>query len=124
VLHSYKISEFYIFRPENRWRHNLSKCASVASQFVSYEFYNSDDYIVSFDGLSVLALKYELNCQEKSKFEFISKRRIISLRHSSILPRIWLNFMALCLVFTRRLFQFSHFFRISNFFDLSITEET
>jgi hypothetical protein len=33
--------------------------------------------------------------------------------------------MALCLVFIRRLFQFLHFFpRISNFFDLSITEET
>jgi hypothetical protein len=32
--------------------------------------------------------------------------------------------MALCLVFILRLFQFSHFFRISNFFDLSITEET
>jgi hypothetical protein len=34
--------------------------------------------------------------------------------------------MALCLVFIRRLFQFSvgFFFRISNFFDLSITEET
>jgi hypothetical protein len=62
---------------------------------------------------SVLALKYEyeLNCQEKSKFcKFISKRGIISLRHSSILRKIWLNFMALCLVFIRRLFQFSHFF--------------
>jgi hypothetical protein len=32
------------------------------------------------------------------------------IRHSSILRRIWLNFMALCLVFIRRLFQFSHFF--------------
>jgi hypothetical protein len=54
-----------------------------------------------------------------------SKRMIISLRHTSILRRIWLNFMAPCLVFIRRLFQFSHFFfRISNFFDLSITEET
>jgi hypothetical protein len=77
---------------------------------------------------SVLALKYEyeLNCQEESKFsKFISKRRIIFLRHSSILRRIWLNFMALCLDFIRRLFQFSLFFpRISNFFDLSITEET
>jgi hypothetical protein len=46
-----------------------------------------------------------------SKFcKFISKRKIISLMHSSILRRIWLNFMALCLVFIRRLFQFSHFF--------------
>jgi hypothetical protein len=39
---------------------------------------------------SVLALKYEyeLNCQEKSKFrKFISKRRIISLRHSIIYLR-------------------------------------
>jgi hypothetical protein len=34
-------------------------------------------------------------------------------------------YMALCLVFIRRLFQFSHFFfQISNFFNLSITEET
>jgi hypothetical protein len=57
--------------------------------------------------------------------KFNSKRRIISLRHSSILRRFWLNFMPLCLVFIRRLFQFSQFvFRISNFFDLSITEET
>jgi hypothetical protein len=50
---------------------------------------------------SVLALKYEheLNCQKKSKFyKFILKRRIISLRHSFILRRIWLNFMALCLI--------------------------
>jgi hypothetical protein len=42
------------------------------------------------------------------------------LRNSSILRRIWLNFMALGLVFIRWLFQFW----ISNFFDLSITEET
>jgi hypothetical protein len=62
---------------------------------------------------SVLALKYvyELNCQEKGKFyKFISKRRIISLRHSSILRRIWLNFMALCLVFIIRLFHSFHIF--------------
>jgi hypothetical protein len=33
--------------------------------------------------------------------------------------------MALCLVFIRRLFQFSHFvFGFPTFFDLSITEET
>jgi hypothetical protein len=49
----------------------------------------------------------------------------VIFRHSSILRRIWLNFMALCLVLIRLLFQLSHFFfRISNFFDLSITEET
>jgi hypothetical protein len=35
---------------------------------------------------------------EKSNFyKFNSKRRIISLLHSSILRRIWLNFMALYL---------------------------
>jgi hypothetical protein len=28
-------------------------------------------------------------------YKFISKRRIISLRHSSILPQIWVNLMAL-----------------------------
>jgi hypothetical protein len=48
---------------------------------------------------------------KKSKFcKFISKRRIIFLRHSSIIRLIWLNFTALWLVFIRRLFQFSHFF--------------
>jgi hypothetical protein len=58
-----------------------------------------------------LEYEYELNCQEKSKIcKFISKRRIISLRHSFTLWRIWLNFMALSLVFIRRLFQFSLFF--------------
>jgi hypothetical protein len=69
---------------------------------------------------------YRLNCQEKSKLcKFISKRRIVSLRHTSILRRIWLNFMALYLVFIRRLFQFSHFFfGFPTFFDLSIIEET
>ena len=36
------------------------------------------------------------NCKEKSKsYKFISKRRIISLMHSSILRWFWLNFMAL-----------------------------
>jgi hypothetical protein len=35
--------------------------------------------------------------KKKSKFyKFNSKRRIISLMHSSILRRIWLNFMAFC----------------------------
>jgi hypothetical protein len=73
----------------------------------------------------VLKYEYELICQEKSTFcKFISKQRIISLRHSSILRKMWLNFMAICLVFIWRFFQFSHFcFWISNFFDLSITEE-
>jgi hypothetical protein len=53
--------------------------------------------------------EYELNCQDRSKlYKFISKRMIISLRHSSILRRIWLNFMTLCLVLIRRLSQF-HF---------------
>jgi hypothetical protein len=73
-----------------------------------------------------LALKYEyeLNCQEKSIFfyKFISKRRIISLRHSSILPRIWLNLMTLCFDFHPT--ALSQYFWISNFFDLSIAEET
>ena len=58
---------------------------------------------------SSTCFKYEneLNCQENSKFcKFISKRRIISLRHSSI----WLNFKALCLICIRRLFQFSYYF--------------
>jgi hypothetical protein len=41
---------------------------------------------------------------------------------SSILWRIWLNFMALLDFFA--LLQMSYFFRISNFFGLSITEET
>jgi hypothetical protein len=46
-------------------------------------------------------------------YKFFSKRRIISLMHSSILRRIWLNFMVLCSVF-----------RISDFqlFYASITE--
>jgi hypothetical protein len=79
---------------------------------------------------SVFAFKYvyKRNWQEKNNLcKFISKRRIacISLRYSSILRRLCLNFMALCLVFIRRLFQFSQFFfRIFNFFDLSITGKT
>jgi hypothetical protein len=62
--------------------------------------------------------EYNLNCQEKSKVcRFISKRRMTSLVHSSILRQIWLNCKTLCLVFIWRLFQFSHFCsRISNFF--------
>jgi hypothetical protein len=55
--------------------------------------------------------------------KFISKRGIISLGHSSILRRIWLNFMTLLGVF-RLFYSFHNFFRISNFFGLSITEET
>jgi hypothetical protein len=43
--------------------------------------------------------------------------------HSSILRRIWLNSMAHYLVFSA-LLQFSQFFRISNFFGLSTTDET
>jgi hypothetical protein len=74
----------------------------------------------------VLKYEYELNFQETSKFcKFISKQRIISLKHSSIVQQIWLRFVALCFVFIRLLFQFSSFIlRISNFFDLRITEET
>jgi hypothetical protein len=57
--------------------------------------------------------------------KFISKRRIISLRHSFIHRGIWLSLMALCFGFhPTALSQFSLFFRISNFFDLGITEET
>jgi hypothetical protein len=43
--------------------------------------------------------------------------------HSSILRRIWLNFMALWFS-SDSSFSFHYFFRISNFFDLSIAEET
>jgi hypothetical protein len=61
---------------------------------------------------------------------------IISLLHWSILRRIWLNFIApsffflfldyffFVLVGWREPSQFLHVFRISNFFELSITEET
>jgi hypothetical protein len=71
--------------------------------------------------------EYELNCQEKSKFckvISLTKWRIISLMHSSILPWIWLSLMAPCLVFIGSFIVFTFFFQISNFFDLSITEET
>jgi hypothetical protein len=65
----------------------------------------------------------ELSRKDES-CKFISKRMIISLRHSSILRRIWLNFMAHRLVLIRRHFSFHYFcFRISYFFDLSITDE-
>jgi hypothetical protein len=58
-------------------------------------------------------------------YKFISKQRIISLMHDSILRRIWFNFMALCLVSFFGSSSFPNFFfLLSNFFDLSITEET
>ena len=59
-----------------------------------------------------------------SKFhEFIQKRRIIFLMHSSFLRRIWLNFMAQYVVFSA--FYTSYiFFRTSNFFDPSTTDKT
>jgi hypothetical protein len=62
---------------------------------------------------------------KKSKFHtFIYKRRIISLMHSSIVRRIWLNFMVQYLGF--RLFYTFHdfFFRISDFSSMSTTDET
>jgi hypothetical protein len=57
----------------------------------------------------------------------ISKRRIIPLRHSSILRQIWFNFMAFGLVFIRRGFFFSVFTFFSSdllLFDLGITDKT
>jgi hypothetical protein len=75
---------------------------------------------------SSYALRYLLkkSCQEKSKFyKFISKRRIISLMHSSVLRRIWLNFMAQYLGFFGSFIVFT-IFRISYFFGLSTTDET
>jgi hypothetical protein len=44
--------------------------------------------------------------------------------HTSILRRIWLNFMALFGFHPTALSVFTFLFRISNFFDLRITEET
>jgi hypothetical protein len=75
---------------------------------------------------TTLKTEYEYNCLEKSKFyKFISKQRIVSLMHSSILRRIWLNFMEQYLgFFFRLLHSFHNCFRISNFFCLSTTEET
>jgi hypothetical protein len=81
-----------------------------------------------------LSCKYELFWFSGSRGEFFfsitnfdwnwpagpKERRTISLRHSSILRRIWLNFMALCLVFIRRLFHRIHFF--SSDFQLFRTE--
>jgi hypothetical protein len=62
--------------------------------------------------------------KKKVKFyKFISKRKIIALMHNSIPRRIWLNFMEPCLVFIGSFTVFTFFFRISNFFYLSITEE-
>jgi hypothetical protein len=58
-----------------------------------------------------IKIRIWIELSRKSKFsKFISKRRLISLRHSSILRRIWLNATALCLDFIRRLFHFSHLF--------------
>ena len=44
--------------------------------------------------------------------------------HSSILRRIWLNFMALILVFIGSFSFHISCFRISNFFGMNFTEET
>jgi hypothetical protein len=63
------------------------------------------------------------NLKQNCIFKFISKRRSISLMHSSILRRIWLNFMALFGFFFGSSTDF-HIFWISNFFGLRITEET
>jgi hypothetical protein len=57
-------------------------------------------------------------------YQFISKWRVIYLMHSSILRRIWLNYMAFCLVFMGSFTIFTFVFRISKFLGLSITEET
>jgi hypothetical protein len=56
----------------------------------------------------------------KSKFcKFISTRR-----QTSIVRRIWLNFMVLRLVFIQGSFSFHNFLPDFQLFDLSITEET
>jgi hypothetical protein len=71
------------------------------------------------EGLYSLIAKYFRTCfkiriwielSRKSKFcKLISKQRIISHWYNSIHRWIWLNFMALCLVSIRWLFQFSLF---------------
>ena len=70
--------------------------------------------------------EYELNCQGKSKFcKFIWKRRIISLRHSSILRRTDLaQFHGTLFGLHPTALSVFIFRGISNFFDLNITEET
>jgi hypothetical protein len=98
---------------------------SVGGLLVPKGLYNP---VAKYIGIC-LEYEYELNCQDKSKFcKFISNRSIFFLRHRSILRRISLNFMVLYLVFFWSdwwFFQFSHFLvTISNFFDLSITEES
>jgi hypothetical protein len=61
--------------------------------------------------------------KKKGKFQkFISKRKIISLMHSSFLQRIWLNFMTQ--IFFSSFTVVTFCFRISNFFGPSTTEET
>jgi hypothetical protein len=57
-----------------------------------------------------IRIRIELLRKKRTFCRFIWKRRIISQSHSSILRRIWLNFMTLCLVFIRQLFQFSQGF--------------
>jgi hypothetical protein len=60
-------------------------------------------------------------------FECLIFMDLYLLMHSSILRRIWFNFMTQCLFF-RLFYSFFpaplQFFRISNFFGLSTTEET
>jgi hypothetical protein len=43
----------------------------------------------------------DINLTDKKKYKFISKRRIVSLMHSSVLRRIRLNFTAFCMVVFR-----------------------
>jgi hypothetical protein len=59
-------------------------------------------------------------------YKFISKQKIISLRHSSILLRIWLNFMAQYLFFSALTIciQFLHFVPGFPTFGLSTIEKT
>jgi uncharacterized MAPEG superfamily protein len=44
--------------------------------------------------------------------------------HSSILRRIWFNFVAYLFVFFRLIYSFRNVFRISGFFGLGVAEET
>jgi hypothetical protein len=117
--------EVHVFKNEKKivcvllkfYLHQMSHSASIETKLAQTKYV---DDVSKFTNTNI-----NWNCHDKSKLcKFISKRRIISLRHSSILKQIWINFKALCLVFIRQLFQFSHPPRISNFFDLSITEET
>jgi hypothetical protein len=94
--------------------------ASAGGLLVPEGLYNP---VAKYFGTSFeIRIWIELSRKKRKFWKFISKWKIISLRHNSILRRIWRNFMALCLVFIRRLFQFSiFFFWISNFFDMSIS---